>query len=273
MHIVTRTVVVLTLALVAAVPGIGHAGAPWTGAAPAVSARSGSAPTAGHESTRFTHGAASVGATSYGWASFNWAGYVVTGRTVSSVGGTWRVPRVLATARPSASAMWVGVDGVRDRQLIQAGTEQDFAGGAAHYWAWWEVLPAPAVRITAFSVRPGDTIRAIVERLGRGRWRISLSDSRGGSFSTVRAYAGPGSSAEWIEEAPIVAGRLAALARHGMTGFDNAMLNRASPRFVPSEAGVLVRSGSALETPSAPDSDRNGFALAEGAAAPPAPRT
>ena len=51
---------------------------------------------------------------------------------------------------------------------------------------------------------------------GVSGWSITLTDSsNGNSFTTTGlAYAGPGTSAEWIVEAPTVGGRLATLARY-----------------------------------------------------------
>src|SRR5579864_8030027 len=46
-----------------------------------------------------------------------------------------------------------------------------------------------------------------------GTWTITIKDvTTGGSFSTVQSYSGPQTSAEWIEEAPTVGGRIAPLA-------------------------------------------------------------
>ena len=80
-----------------------------------------------------------------GWYSSNWAGYAVAAGPYRSVSGQWTVPAVVPTGRSSYSAQWVGVDGVSSAALIQAGTEVSFFNGTAHYAAWWEILPAPAV--------------------------------------------------------------------------------------------------------------------------------
>ncbi len=207
------------------------------------------------------------------WASFNWAGYVVTNGPVASVSGSWLVPVVAPTSRPTFSALWLGVDGVDARGLIQVGTEQDYYGGRAHYGVWWEVLPAPAVPIRSFGVHPGDTISASVTRVAPGRWRITISDSRGGRFTTIRAYDGPGSSAEWIEEAPVVDSRLAPLAHTSLTRFDHAKVNGTAPGLTGGDSVALARGFSIVLTPSEPDADGDGFTLRVGASVPPAPRS
>ena len=211
------------------------------------------------------------GATGLGWYSSNWAGYAVERGPYRSVSGQWTVPRVVPTSRPTFSALWVGIDGVANTSLIQAGTEQDFYRGVAHYSAWWEVLPAPAVTIRSLAVRPGDRMTARIARVGTDRWRITISDARGGSYTTVRAYAGPGTSAEWIEEAPVVGWRTAALAIHGSTAFDNATVNGTGPRLIAADGGAMISGDLLVDVPSWPDRDGNGFALSQQGTAPAPP--
>ena len=208
-----------------------------------------------------------------GWYSSNWAGYTVGGGPYRSASGQWTVPTVSARGAAGFSAQWVGIDGFSNRSLIQAGTEADFYGGSAHYSAWWEILPAPAVRIRGLSVRAGDVITTTIARVSTGRWRITVKDARSGSFSTIRRYAGPGRSAEWIEEAPVVDGRATALAAHRTIVFDNVRVNGGNPDLVVDDAGAMIRRGVQADTPSAPDSDGNGFALAQQAVPPDRPAT
>ena len=208
-----------------------------------------------------------------GWYSSNWAGYAVAGGPYSSVGAQWTVPAVSASYRGSFSALWVGIDGFTSSALIQAGTEADYFNGVAHYSAWWEILPAPAVTIRTLSVRPGDRMSVTITRVSSGRWRIVVKDARSGSYATTRAYSGSASSAEWIEETPIVGGRTTLLAAHSTVVFDHASLDGASPNLVPQDAGAMIRRGVLVDTPSTPDADGDGFALAEQATPPPRPRS
>jgi hypothetical protein len=208
-----------------------------------------------------------------GWYSSNWAGYAVAGGPYSSVGAQWTVPAVSVSYRRSYSAQWVGIDGFTSRALIQAGTEADYFNGATHYSAWWEILPAPAVTIRTLSVRPGDRMSVTITRVSSGRWRIVVKDARSGSYATTRAYTGSASSAEWIEEAPIVSGRTTLLAAHSTIVFDHASLDGGNPGLVSLDAGAMIRRGFLVDTPSAPDADADGFALAEQATSPPRPRS
>ena len=206
-----------------------------------------------------------------GWYSSNWAGYAVAGGPYSSVGAQWTVPAVSVSYRRSYSAQWVGIDGFTSRALIQAGTEADYFNGATHYSAWWEILPAPAVTIRTLSVRPGDRMSVTITRVSSGRWRIVVKDARSGSYATTRAYSGSASSAEWIEEAPIVGGRTTLLAAHSTVVFDHGSLDGRNPGLVSLNAGAMIRRGFLADTPSAPDADADGFALAEQATSPPRP--
>ncbi|HEU5043881.1 MAG TPA: G1 family glutamic endopeptidase [Nocardioidaceae bacterium] len=143
--------------------------------------------------------------------SHNWSGEQLTSRspgTFQGVYGTWHVPRVRATVRDKYSSTWVGVDGSNNRHLIQTGTEGDSVHGRTVYYAWWEILPRTEtlIRYTngqPVQVRPGDAIKATVVKTSRPNvWKISLVDStEGWRFQTTRRYSGPGTSAEWIQEA------------------------------------------------------------------------
>ena len=60
--------------------------------------------------------------------SSNWAGYVSERGPFTSVTGHWTVPSV-STAWYGFSAVWLGIGGVSDNDLIQVGTEQDSRNG------------------------------------------------------------------------------------------------------------------------------------------------
>ena len=150
--------------------------------------------------------------------SHNWAGETIQTRasgTFQGVYATWHVPRVRATARDRYSSTWVGVDGANNAALIQTGTEGDSIQGRTVYRAWWEILPRSEtlIRYTngqPVTVRPGDAMAAYVVQTSRPhRWKISLVDAtQGWRFTTVRRYNGPGTSAEWIQEATAVGGKV-----------------------------------------------------------------
>ena len=112
-----------------------------------------------------------------------------------SVDGTWTVPT--ATQRKAGeaefSATWVGIGGgcvdanctVTDATLIQAGTSQDTdASGAAHYSAWWELIPTPSTPISNFPVHAGDVIHVGIAETTPGLWSIKVQNqTTGQTFS------------------------------------------------------------------------------------------
>lgn len=222
----------------------------------------------------------SSSSTSFGWASSNWSGYALASSqpgTYTAISGSWVVPQVAPSKKPTYSAAWVGIDGFNNSDLIQTGTEQDFVNGSARYYAWWEVLPAPETVITTtsngtpFLVQPGDKMTASIQDNG-GSWTITLTDaSRQESYSTTVSYSGPLTSAEWILEAPTVGGRVATLANYGQTAFDPGTVNGGLPALVPADGGVMVQNGRQVSTPSGPDGDADGFAVQYGSTVPKPP--
>ena len=216
-------------------------------------------------------GGAPVG--NLGWASSNWSGYAITGSNFTSVSGSWTVQSVSATKKASYSSQWVGIDGFNNSSLIQTGTESDYVRGAGHYDAWWEILPAAETVIPSLPVRPGDHMSASVSSNGNGLWTISISDvTSGGSFSTVQAYNGPLTSAEWVEEAPTVGGRIATLAHYSSPQtFDPGTVDGRSPNLIASDGGDMVQNGVVVSIPSNPDSDADGFNVAYGSSQPSPP--
>jgi hypothetical protein len=104
-------------------------------------------------------------------------------------------------------------------------------------------------------------------------WTITIKDvTNGGSFTTTQNYTGPGTSVEWIEEAPTVGGRVATLAHYSSPDtFDPGTANGVSPGLTAADSGVMVQKRSQVSTPSAPDSDADGFNMAYGSNAPAAP--
>lgn len=205
-----------------------------------------------------------------GWASSNWSGYASTASApYTSVTGTWIVPTVLPTRKATFSSSWVGIDGFNNSSLIQSGTEQDYYRGAAHYSAWWEILPAPATVIPTITISPGDHMSVTITRGSGSSWTISISDvTTSQSFSTTQTYTGPGASAEWIEEAPTVGGRIATLAHYGQSTFDPGTANGVNPGLTPADGGVMIQKGAQVSTPSNPDIDTDGFNIAYGSTQP-----
>ena len=218
------------------------------------------------------------GSSSAGWASSNWSGYAITGGPYTAITGSWTVTKVSASSRQTFSSTWIGIDGFNDSNLIQTGTEADYYNGSAHYNAWWEILPAAETPISTITVQPGDAMTANIHQLtsgsNAGQWSITITDvTRNQTFSTTQSYKGQLTSAEWIEEAPSIGGRIATLAQYGSPlTVDPGTVNGQNPGLVPGDGGVMVqRFGAQVSTPSSPDSDADGFNMAYGSRAPSAP--
>jgi hypothetical protein len=151
-------------------------------------------------------------------ASSNWSGYVSTGlgstpTTASAttqfkrVTATWKQPAATCTGNgtSAASATWVGLGGysVRSTSLEQAGTSADCsAAGRASYYAWYELVPDPAVTIK-LKINPGDTITASVVINDTDVLLWLKNRTRNTVFSKHVTLPSPDlTSAEWIAEAP-----------------------------------------------------------------------
>jgi len=214
------------------------------------------------------------GVQSAGWASSNWSGYAKTG-TYTSATARWVVPGVTATKSASYSSAWVGIDGFNNSNLIQTGTESDWYNGSAHYNAWWEILPAPETPISSITVHPGDVMTASITKGGGSTWTITITNTTTNqTFTTQKSYSGPGSSVEWVEEAPTVGGRTATLAHYSSPDtFDPGTANGANPGLTAADSGVMIQKHSQVSTPSLPDGDTDGFNMAYGSTAPAAPST
>jgi hypothetical protein len=215
-----------------------------------------------------------------GWASTNWSGYAVSAAPSSrftSVSAQWKVPAVRSTQRASYSAAWVGIDGFTNSFLIQTGTEQDYYSGGGHYSAWWTTSAQNFLeqRIQK-PVASGDPIVATIAGVGTS-WTMTIADRSSVHPWTFTqgpiTYTGPGSSAEWILEAPTVGGRVGTLAHYSSpTTFDPGTANGTTPNLQPSEAGELVQGRSQIvSVPSTPDVERDGFNISYGSSAPSPP--
>src|SRR4051812_13070817 len=107
--------------------------------------------------------------------SRNWAGYVSGGKNFFRVSGSWVVPTAKSSSQ-GYSAFWVGLGGSSSTSsaLEQVGTESDYAGGKARYYAWYELVPS-GPKTLKLSIHSGDRISAGVGVRGTSV-TVSLSD-------------------------------------------------------------------------------------------------
>jgi hypothetical protein len=144
--------------------------------------------------------------------SSNWAGYTLispdatTPIEFTSVTGTWKQPPArCAGAESSASAIWVGLGGydLDSQALEQIGTDSDCSSaGAATYYAWYEIVPAPPVNLK-IKIGPGDVITTSVNAKGNVITLQLINRTRNVRFTKTVVVDNPDlTSAEWITEAP-----------------------------------------------------------------------
>lgn len=168
--------------------------------------------------------------------SGNWSGYAISGGSPAfvQVEGLWIVPTVANTKKGENGYMseWVGIDGdCNCNDLIQDGTEQQFTGGKASYYAWVEFIPESEVEVPSFPVAPGDVIDAyswVSEKSGVIYGNYYLANyNTGKSVSTSlkippkTTYAG--ATTEWIVERTEVNGSFTnPLPFYAYTYMDNA---------------------------------------------------
>ncbi len=211
------------------------------------------------------------------WFGYNQGALEQRGTLFHSITGDWTVPSATqhASGQAEASSDWIGIGGgcidagctVTDSTLIQTGTEQDVgANGAPSYSAWYELVPAPSLTISNMTVSPGDHMHAsLAEAVANSDvWTITLQDvTRGESFSTTVPYPSTHATAEWIEETPLEIGTnagFAALPNLSNPGFDLGTTNGSPVKLSSSEEMQLIDStGNVIGSPSAPDSDADGF--------------
>lgn len=194
--------------------------------------------------------------------STNWSGYDVTGSNATHVIGSWTQPR--ATCSPgenSWSSPWVGIDGDTSNTVEQTGTDTDCSNGQPFYYAWYEMYPKGLVTIGNIAVHPGDGFTGEVTYLGRGSFRLTLTDNTThASFSTTQSRKRASlASVEAIMEGPSNSG----LTKFGSVSFSgvSATINNATNDLgllSPLDPITMVTSGGATRAQPGSISNPNG---------------
>jgi len=199
--------------------------------------------------------------------STNWSGYAATGGTYTGVSGTWIVPQGSMDSSFGAGATWVGIGGVRSRDLIQAGTQEIVSGaGRVSYQAWIEMLPE-ASQPVPLAVAPGDSVTVSITEQAADTWLITLANNTTGQrYQRTVSYHSSRSSAEWIEEAPSVGRRgVVPLDDFGSVQFTNGSAIKDGKTVTIAQAGArpisMVARGQVLASPSSLGSDGASFTI------------
>jgi hypothetical protein len=199
--------------------------------------------------------------------SHNWSGYAATGGAFSAVSGTWTVPDPATEGPFGADAVWVGIGGVRSRDLIQAGTDEAVSGaGQAVFQAWIEMLPQVA-RPVPLVVHPGDSVTVSITQQGADNWLVAFANNTTGQkYQQTERYASSGSSAEWVVEAPFSNRGLLPLDNFGSVGFSDGSAVKDGRTVTIAEAGarpitMLGQQDQALAVPSSLGDGRASFSV------------
>jgi len=240
-------------------------------------------------------------------ASTNWSGYVqvaLNRHLFTAVTDTFVVPTVTTSVAGSQYvADWVGIGGYNDRTLIQDGIQARVTTSdnvtKVSYDAWTETLPRPE-RPLKLAVHAGDQVTATVQETATNRWLMTVQDvTTSQSGNRLVVYRSSGLSAEAIHERPCVAEpcsnlvNLAALAQTTDVTFEPGSFSESPSGSAPTYEPLLcsgadplcpvdhatlysvamdANDGSTIiAIPSPPNSAEDGFTMADGAVAPPAP--
>ncbi|GAA2000776.1 G1 family glutamic endopeptidase [Catenulispora subtropica] len=166
---------------------------------------------------------AGAGVRNAGYLSSNWSGYQING-TSQYVQSGWTVPTVTQPMPAYSttgyySSIWSGIGGgfnAGNGALIQSGTAEDVnASGQASYYAWYEIVGGThdtggEIRINNLPVHPGDAVGSGVEWTPSGGAILGVCNfsTGGGCINFTLASSAPGTSEEWIVEAPYFNGVL-----------------------------------------------------------------
>jgi hypothetical protein len=154
--------------------------------------------------------------------SSNWAGYAVQNGSYTGVSGTWVIPELSYSTTLASNATWVGIGGRSSGDLIQAGVYEIAKSDGATYQAWYELLPDNSTPIN-LPVHPGDSISVAIIETSVDIWNVVITNNTSHQqFAKVVNYHSSRSSAEWIQERPMVNGAFADLSGFTPVRFSGA---------------------------------------------------
>jgi Bacterial Ig-like domain (group 3) len=227
-----------------------------------------------------------------------WSGYMQlfppSGVNYAAIEAEWTVPIPNGTSGCSnppsnptdikKSSTWVGIGGAFNQPLIQAGTTSDLWDGRPVYSAWTELVgtdskgnPGDAQEVTLnLPVCGGDKISTQIIEIAPDKWTMTVRDDTSHRSGSRTVSYHPYESAELVHEQ--VSG--APLTPTPNVVFDKGRYATSAPGAGPSWQpffrfptgttvyDMVIRDANASATPSAVDSDNDGFQVAVGSAAP-----
>ncbi len=153
--------------------------------------------------------------------SSNWSGYAVEGGGMNAVAGTFTVPTLSPPSGGVADASeWVGIDGVSNGSLIQAGVHEEASRGVVRWGSGRGGRSCPPRRRPSgrWSSMPATRSRSTSTGCRAASGRSASSDvTTSQAFAIRQTYTGPSTSAEWIVEAPSIGSSTATLGNFSTT--------------------------------------------------------
>jgi hypothetical protein len=166
----------------------------------------------------------------------SWSGWFVnpnSGSAFTKIAGDFVVPDVSSSTQTAYECSWVGLGGLNDSRLIQAGTESDVSINwlgqkSTNYYVFTEMLPDQPTeqKVANFPVSPGDQMYVHIEygthvdssghTIGDATFYIEDMSKNNYTYWVTSALNATtdyyGGVAEWIDERPTVGGSLPSLA-------------------------------------------------------------
>lgn len=199
--------------------------------------------------------------------SQNWGGYIAQNGVYTGVSGTWTIPSIPYSSTLASNATWVGIGGKTSDDLIQAGVYEIANSDGATYQAWYELLPGDSTPIT-LAVHPGDSISVAILQTSQNIWNIVITNNTSNQqFEKTVNYQSSLSSAEWIQERPLVNQSFSTLSGFSAVQFSGATAIQNGQRLTlaqtnPEEVNLLdTGSDTALAVPSPIDTSGTSFSV------------
>jgi hypothetical protein len=195
------------------------------------------------------------------FAGYSWSGQV------TSVEGSWTVPRILAGSPHGYAATWIGAQAPGARgPFIQIGTNEEErvrhgpgagTGSTPSYWAFWSDTDHHFFGQFLFNVFPGDAISARLVLAG-ARWLLTLTDvthRHSTTFTTVDEADASFDDADWLQEHVMSSRDGYGYPRLSTVAFENLAVNLEPPSAAALSPDSMTLSGPQLLTPGPFDDD------------------
>lgn len=200
--------------------------------------------------------------------SANWSGYVNKGSSnqYNEDAANFYQPTWNTSPTNALESSWVGLGGWGSGSLIQAGTmmgwnpyNNNYAPGT--YSAWYECLPTEpsCVCVTPFTINGGDDISDIVYWTANSNYPAGFSvfDFNTGSNFDVTVQVPSNcydrSTAEFIDERPLVGSSYAPLANYGSTNWVGCSENNSQTNFTSLNSYQVTMKNTNNQTLSSPN--------------------